>query len=209
VSARKLHGVLAGLGSVRKALDPWVDERGGNALLDRLRATIDAEVQDDDDGLLFVYSGHGDAQYICGSYVRSRITITKCSDILRIFATHPRLAGKAVLVVFDNCRGLSTCCNRKAQFDDLGPKTLVAFSTRLDKESDIDPHRGCEYTNALADLLRDHARDVDIESILKLLNRKMKELMREKRVLRGNDFDRNEAPPISHNLPCQLFLGTA
>ena len=46
---------------------------------------------------------------------------------------------------------------------------LVAFSARLNTPSWIDEHRGCEYTDALADLLCEHAHGQDIESILKML----------------------------------------
>ena len=194
VSARKLNAVLSGLNGVR-ALEPWVDCPGGKALLDRLQATINADVKDGDDGLVFTYSGHGDAQVICGEPVRGRLTVTKCKDILKLFAAHPRLSNKFIIVIFDNCRDLPSM-NAKAQFDDLGPKTLVAFSTRLGSQSWIDEHRGCLYTDALADVLEAHGGSLDIESILKLLNRRMTTAAR-----------LNEAPPISHNLTCQLFLG--
>ena len=158
LSAQQLNAALQGRGLRVEA--PWIDQPGGEPMLERLRQVLASEVRPTDDGFVFCFCGHGDTTELLGNdNVR-----TSYQAIIDAIDTE-KLRGKPKLVVFDCCRGNTT--------SELGqlrlPKDMIlARSTALTTRAFEQPSIGNVYSNRLAAAIRSHAAAHSVVDLLKL-----------------------------------------
>ena len=65
LSARQLSAALQGRGLRVEA--PWIDQPGGEPMLQKLRRVLASKVQETDDGFVFCFCGHGNAVELKGN----------------------------------------------------------------------------------------------------------------------------------------------
>jgi hypothetical protein len=160
-SAQQLNAALQGCGLRVEA--PWIDEPGGEPMLQRLRQVLASEVQPTDDGFVFCFCGHGGATELLGND-NAR---TSYQAIVDTIDTAPNLQGKPKLVVFDCCQG-NTAAGLK-----LPENMIVARSTALSTEAFTQDGVGNVYSNRLAAAIRSHAAADSVEDLLKLAQGKV------------------------------------
>ena len=158
ISARELHDALQQLGLRVEA--PWIDQVGGQPMLDKLRGVLATKVQPTDNGFIFAFCGHGRVAELCGN----DCVFTSYQAIVDVIAEEPKLQGKPKLVVFD-------CCHTGTQPGDqfrLPTDMIVARATGFGTKAFEMPNVGNIYTSRLATEIRDHAAEYSVEDLLKL-----------------------------------------
>ena len=158
LSAQQLKAALEGRGLRVEA--PWIDQPGGEPMLQRLRQVLASEVRPTDDGFVFCFCGHGDTTELLGNdNVR-----TSYQAIVDAIDTE-KLRGTPKLVVFDCCRG-----NAASELGQLRlPKDMIlARSTALGTRAWAQDGVGNVYSKRLAAAIHSHAAAHSVEDLLKL-----------------------------------------
>ena len=163
LSAQQLNAALQGRGLRVEA--PWIEEPGGEPMLQKLRQVLASEVRPTDDGFVFCFCGHGGATHLMGNDNAP----TSYQAIIDAIDTE-KLRGRPKLVVFDCCRGSTA--------SELGqlrlPKDMIlARSTALATEAFEQQSIGNVYSNRLAAAIRSDAAAHSVVDLLKLTQGKV------------------------------------
>ena len=126
LSAQQLNAALQTRGLRVEA--PWIDQPGGEPMLERLRQVLASEVRPTDDGFVFCFCGHGEATELLGNDdIR-----TSYQAIINVIATEQKLQGKPKLLVFDCCQLVASAGLGQLQ---LPKHMILARSTGLTTEA--------------------------------------------------------------------------
>ena len=153
LSAQQLNAALQGRGLRVEA--PWIDQPGGEPMLERLRQVLASEVRPTDDGFVFCFCGHGRATELFGN----NNVPTPYQAILHAIDAEPKLTGKPKLVVFD--------CGASAQLR-IPKDMIIARSTSAGSVAYAQNGVVNVYSNRLAATIRSHAATHSVEDLLKL-----------------------------------------
>ena len=140
---------------------PWINQPGGEPMLQRLRQVLANEVRSTDDGFVFCFCGHGRTTELLGN----DDVPTLYQAIIDAIDAEPKLRSRPKLVVFDCCRG-----NAASEHGQLRlPKDMIlARSTALTTEAFEQQSIGNVYSNRLATAIRSHAAAESVVDLLKL-----------------------------------------
>ena len=159
LSAQNLSTALQGCGL--RVEPPWIDQPGGEPMLQRLRRVLASKVQETDDGFVFCFCGHGNAIELKGN----DMVPTPYQAIVHAINTEPKLQGKPKVVVFDCCQIATSAGLGQLQL----PKDMIlARSTALTTSAFEQRNIGNVYSKRLATAISSYAAAYSMEDLLKL-----------------------------------------
>ena len=159
LSAQKLNDELQTHGL--RVEPPWINQPGGEPMLQRLRQVLANEVRSTDDGFVFCFCGHGRTTELLGN----DDVPTLYQAIIDAIDAEPKLRGRPKVVVFDCCLG--NAASERGQLR-LPKDMILARSTALTTKAFEQQSIGNVYSNRLAAAIRSHAAAHSVVDLLKL-----------------------------------------